>query len=361
MAGYDASIGPTVALSRMIFEPPTFNYKTGIAFLAWLNGLQPHFAMLGGLAAPAARRSTWSGYSSWPPPRARCCDPGLAVERMTQLPGRAARGAVTGLSRLSLNQATVQPAGPHAGPDLCVAARDPGHRPVAATGSPKLGLTRAAAAVRAAGLHVSSLCRGGFFTHADPDARARRAWPTTGPPSQEAAALEADTLMPGLRRPGAGQPGPRPGPPDDRRRHRRAGPARPAARRPARHRGPAPDVLRRPVRRLAAWPTPSTWPLLFPADAVGVVVDTYHVWWDARPAPTSPARPRAGSSATSSATGSLPLPADMLLGRGHVGDGSIDFRPITQQVWPPALTATPRLRSSTRRSGTRPPTRPPPR
>jgi Protein of unknown function (DUF993) len=49
IAGYDAAIGPTVPLSRTLFEDPTFNYKAGIAFLAWLNGLQPHFAMVGGL------------------------------------------------------------------------------------------------------------------------------------------------------------------------------------------------------------------------------------------------------------------------------------------------------------------------
>jgi len=49
MAGYDAAMGPTVPLSRLIFEPPTYHYKVGVAFLAWLNGLQPHFAMLGGL------------------------------------------------------------------------------------------------------------------------------------------------------------------------------------------------------------------------------------------------------------------------------------------------------------------------
>jgi uncharacterized protein DUF993 len=45
-ARYDAVIGPTVPLCRTIFEEPTFNYKTGIAFVAWLNGLQKHFAML---------------------------------------------------------------------------------------------------------------------------------------------------------------------------------------------------------------------------------------------------------------------------------------------------------------------------
>jgi Protein of unknown function (DUF993) len=49
LAGYDAAIGPTMPLSRAIFEPPTFHYKVGVAFLAWLNGLQPHFLMLDGL------------------------------------------------------------------------------------------------------------------------------------------------------------------------------------------------------------------------------------------------------------------------------------------------------------------------
>jgi hypothetical protein len=48
LAGYEAAIGPTVPLSRLIFEAPTYNYKTGVAFLAWLNGLQPRFSMLDG-------------------------------------------------------------------------------------------------------------------------------------------------------------------------------------------------------------------------------------------------------------------------------------------------------------------------
>jgi uncharacterized protein DUF993 len=48
LAGYDAAIEPTVPLSRLIFEAPTYNYKTGVAFLAWLNGLQPRFSMLDG-------------------------------------------------------------------------------------------------------------------------------------------------------------------------------------------------------------------------------------------------------------------------------------------------------------------------
>jgi Protein of unknown function (DUF993) len=49
LAGYDAAIGPTVPLSRLIFAAPTYYYKTGVAFLAWLNGLQPRFSMLDGL------------------------------------------------------------------------------------------------------------------------------------------------------------------------------------------------------------------------------------------------------------------------------------------------------------------------
>jgi len=49
VARYDAVMGPTVPLSRLIFAAPTSDYKVGIAFLAWLNGLQPHFAMLGGM------------------------------------------------------------------------------------------------------------------------------------------------------------------------------------------------------------------------------------------------------------------------------------------------------------------------
>ena len=42
-------MAPTVPLSRLIFEPPTLHYKVGVAFLAWLNGFQPHFVMLDGL------------------------------------------------------------------------------------------------------------------------------------------------------------------------------------------------------------------------------------------------------------------------------------------------------------------------
>ncbi len=41
-------LGPTVALSRHIFAAPTRFYKTGVVFMAWLNGHQSHFTMVGG-------------------------------------------------------------------------------------------------------------------------------------------------------------------------------------------------------------------------------------------------------------------------------------------------------------------------
>ncbi|WP_421725550.1 dihydrodipicolinate synthase family protein [Bauldia sp.] len=47
-AGFRAALEPTVPLSRLIFEAPTRFYKTGIVFLAWLNGHQDHFTMVGG-------------------------------------------------------------------------------------------------------------------------------------------------------------------------------------------------------------------------------------------------------------------------------------------------------------------------
>ena len=47
-ARYAEILAPTVALSRHIFRAPTRFYKTGIVFLAYLNGHQRHFTMVGG-------------------------------------------------------------------------------------------------------------------------------------------------------------------------------------------------------------------------------------------------------------------------------------------------------------------------
>jgi hypothetical protein len=47
-ARYHEVLAPTVPLSRHVFSAPTRFYKTGVVFLAWLNGHQDHFVMLGG-------------------------------------------------------------------------------------------------------------------------------------------------------------------------------------------------------------------------------------------------------------------------------------------------------------------------
>lgn len=51
VAGFRAVLDPTVPLARLIFRAPTQYYKTGVVFLAWLNGFQDHFIMLNGAQA----------------------------------------------------------------------------------------------------------------------------------------------------------------------------------------------------------------------------------------------------------------------------------------------------------------------
>jgi hypothetical protein len=47
-SGYHEALAPTVPLSRHIFKAPTRFYKTGVVFMAWLNGHQEHLVMVGG-------------------------------------------------------------------------------------------------------------------------------------------------------------------------------------------------------------------------------------------------------------------------------------------------------------------------
>ena len=89
LAGYDAAMAPTVPLSRAIFEPPTYHYKVGVAFLAWLNGFQPQFAMLGGLQRRRPARHLIRVFELAAAARA-LTDPDLAVERMNELAARFA-------------------------------------------------------------------------------------------------------------------------------------------------------------------------------------------------------------------------------------------------------------------------------
>lgn len=50
-AAFSRILDPTVPLARQIFRAPTQFYKTGVVFLAWLNGFQDHFVMLNGTQA----------------------------------------------------------------------------------------------------------------------------------------------------------------------------------------------------------------------------------------------------------------------------------------------------------------------
>lgn len=83
-AAFRATLDPTVPLARTIFRAPTQYYKTGVVFLAWLNGFQDHFIMLNGhhamrplpYFAQVFRQSDACGLLR---------DPELAVRRMKSL------------------------------------------------------------------------------------------------------------------------------------------------------------------------------------------------------------------------------------------------------------------------------------
>jgi sugar phosphate isomerase/epimerase len=233
-----------------------------------------------------------------------------------------------GLDRLSLNQATVKRLGLTDAVDLCV-RHDIGAIGLWRDRVAEAGLAEAAAAVRAAGLRVSSLCRGGFFTHADAEAR-RAALADNRAAIAEAAELGTDTLVLVCGGLPAGQ--------RDLGLARRMiadaiGELVPQAQRLGVRLGiealhPMFCADRCVVSSLGE---ALDLALLFPAAAVGVVVDTYHVWWDVRlAAEIARAGPRIVSYQVCDWV--LPLPADTLLGRGHVGDGVIDFGPISAAV-----------------------------
>jgi len=70
-----------------------------------------------------------------------------------------------------------------------------------------------------------------------------------------------------------------------------------------------------------------------PASAVGVVVDTFHVWWDPQLSEQVARAGREGRLAAYQVCDfNLPIAADPLLSRGVMGDGVIDFAPVTRWV-----------------------------
>ncbi|HEY0936450.1 MAG TPA: sugar phosphate isomerase/epimerase family protein [Trebonia sp.] len=235
---------------------------------------------------------------------------------------------MTAAARLSLNQATVNRLSVAEAADLCA------RHEIAAIGLwrehvARAGTAAAAAAVRAAGLRVSSLCRGGFFTHADPVAR-RAAIADNQAAIAETAELGAGTLVlvsgglvPGSRDLGLAR----------RMIADAVAELVPAAQAHGIRLGiealhPVFAADRCVITRLGE---ALDLAVQFPADAVGVVVDTYHVWWDASLLADIA---RAGERIVSYQVSDwiLPLPADTLLGRGQVGDGHIDFPPVTAAV-----------------------------
>ncbi|MFJ6663493.1 sugar phosphate isomerase/epimerase family protein [Streptomyces sp. NPDC091383] len=187
------------------------------------------------------------------------------------------------------------------------------------------GVREAAALVRAAGLAVSTLCRGGFLTAADPRERAaaladnRRA-------VDEAAALGTDTLV--LVSGGLPAGGRDLGAARDRVADALAELAPYAETHGVR-------LAVEPLHPMFAADRCVVSTLAqaldlaerFPAHQVGVAVDTYHVWWDDRAA-AQIARAGAGGRihAFQLADWTTPLPAGVLDGRGQLGDGAIDMR-----------------------------------
>lgn len=223
--------------------------------------------------------------------------------------------------KLSLNTATIKRASLAEAARLCAEYGIPGIGPwrdvIADAGGP----AAARKIVEAHGLTVTSLCRGGFFDQGLDDSR--RA-------IEEAAVLGAKELVLVVGGLAAGS--------KDLRAARRA----------------VAEALEQLVPeasqnrvRLAIEPLHP----MFCADRavvstlgqaldlaepyapseVGVVIDTYHVWWD--PALDEQVdRARGRISCYQVCDWVVPLPEDMLLGRGHVGDGHIDFAHITQAV-----------------------------
>jgi hypothetical protein len=84
LQGFHGILEPTVPLSRHIFKAPTRFYKTGAVFLAWLNGLQDHFIMIGG--QQSARSVLHLAELFRLADKARVLhDPDLAASRMSKL------------------------------------------------------------------------------------------------------------------------------------------------------------------------------------------------------------------------------------------------------------------------------------
>lgn len=222
------------------------------------------------------------------------------------------------LDRLGINQMTVKQLSL---PDLvreCVRLGVPGvglwREPVQ-----EYGVRAAAELVRDAGLAVTTLCRGGFFTGDGWEAENRAA-------IDEAVVLGTDTLV-------LVSGGLTPACPDLPAARARIAEAIGALAPYAGERGVRLAI--EPLHPMYASDRCAVSTLdqaleiaeRFPAEQVGVTVDTYHLWWDDR-APAAVARAGAAGRIHSFqlADWTTPLPAGVLNGRGQLGTGAIDLR-----------------------------------
>lgn len=234
------------------------------------------------------------------------------------------------MSRFSLNQATIK----HA--DLPKAVRitaEAGIRSIGLWREPvaEFGVARSVREVRAAGLRVSSLCRGGFFTTPEHSARQavlddnRRAIDEAAALSAHALVLVAGGLPTGSR--------------DLVGARNRVADALAEL---------APYAAERGVR-LAIEPLHPMYvsdravvstldqalelAAPFAPEVVGVVIDTFHLWWDPR-LPEAIARSGAEGRIASYQICDwvTPIAMDPLLSRGIPGDGDIDFDSFTRLV-----------------------------
>jgi hypothetical protein len=84
LATFHDILAPTVPLSRHIFKAPTRFYKTGVVFMAWLNGHQDHFVMVGGQQSARSIRH-FSELFRLADKAGLLRDPDMAVSRMRSL------------------------------------------------------------------------------------------------------------------------------------------------------------------------------------------------------------------------------------------------------------------------------------
>ncbi|GGW33884.1 MULTISPECIES: sugar phosphate isomerase/epimerase family protein [Streptomyces] len=231
---------------------------------------------------------------------------------------------MTGLERFSINQMTVKQLSM---PELVTACRDLGIGNVGLWRDPvqTYGVEETAKLVRDAGLTVTTLCRGGFFTAVDPDER-KAALADNRRAIDEAATLGTEVLV----LVSGGLPS---GSKDLHGARERIADALTELGPYAEDHGV--KLAIEPLHPMYASDRCVVSTLTqaldiaerFPAHQVGVTVDTYHIWWDDQ-APAQIAR--AGASGRihtfQLADWTTPLPEGVLNGRGQIGDGAIDMR-----------------------------------